>query len=482
MLGWILGGVLLLLAALVLVVLLRTLLFVPKEKPASSQAPVPVDYEKAAEHLAQMVRIPTVSSREKSLSQEPAFLEFQQLLSTLYPRVSAVCSRERIGETGLLYHWKGKKSQNPVILMAHYDVVPPGDLSSWKKPPFSGEMDENQVLWGRGTLDTKGTLCGILEAAEALLESGFTPEQDVYFSFSGDEEIMGPSAPAIVETLKKRGIHPAWVLDEGGAIVEGAFPGVKQKTAVVGVCEKGQMDIELSILSAGGHTSAPPVKTPVASLCKAVCRLEKHPFPAVLTPGAKEMFLTLGRYSSFGLRLVFANLWLFLPLLKKICKAAGGELNALMRTTCCFTQMKGSPAPNAIPTQASVTANLRMIPGDTMDRCEAYIRKVIGDSDIHVRRIQGSDPSPCSPSQGEAWDRVCSAIHSTWPEAIAAPYMMVACSDSRHFCEICPNVFRFSAMELSKEERKEIHGLNERIPKEKIGKAAEFFARILQNC
>lgn len=479
MIGWILLGCLVLLLA---VILIRTLLFTPPKEEAPVPAPVSIEAEKAADHLAQMVRIPTVSSRKESEQNPEAFEAFRALLHTLYPRVAAACPRERIGNTGLLYHWKGRKSDAPVVLMAHYDVVPPGDKSAWEKPPFCGEIDENGVLWGRGTLDTKGTLCGILEAAEALLENGFTPEQDVYFSFSGDEEIMGPSAPAIVDELEKRGIRPSLVLDEGGAIVEGAFPGVKEKTAVVGICEKGQMDVELSIRSKGGHTSAPPPKTPVASLCRAVERMEKHPFPASLTPAAREMFQVLGRYSSFGLKLVFANLWLFLPLLKKICTLSGGELNALMRTTCCFTKMEGSQAANAIPTEARMTANLRMVRGDTMERCEAYIRKQIRDPDIQVRRIQGSDPSPYSPSKGPAWEVVRSSIRETWPNAITAPYMMMACSDSRHFCRICDHVLRFSAMELSKEERGEIHGLNERIPTEKVGKAAEFFTRILLKC
>lgn len=293
---------------------------------------------------------------------------------------------------------------------------------------------------------------------------------------------MGPSAPAIVDVLEQRGIHPALVLDEGGAIVEGAFPGVKEKTAVVGICEKGQLDIELSMKSKGGHTSAPPVKTPVAALARAVTRIEKHPFPAVLTPAARDMFNILGRRSSFGMKLIFANLWLFLPLLKKICTASGGEMNALMRTTCCFTKMEGSQASNAIPTEAKMGANLRLVRGNSMDYCENYLRKVINDPDISIKRIQGNNASPYSPSEGPAWERVRSAIGETWPDAVTAPYMMMACSDSRHFCRISENVLRFSAMELSKEERGLIHGLNERVPAEKVGKAVDFFYRVLKGC
>ncbi len=476
MTGWILLALVLL---FLVVVLLRAALFRPRQEDPPAPQETGVDYKRAAEHLAQMVRVRTVSSREAACVEEGEFERFRTLLTELYPLVTKTCPRERIGPSGLLYRWKGREPGSPTVLMAHYDVVPPGDPSGWKKDPFCGETDENGVLWGRGTLDTKGTLCGILEAAETLISQGFTPAHDVYFSFSGDEEIMGDSAPAIVAELERRGVKPALVLDEGGAILEGAFPGVTRKTAVIGVCEKGQMDVEISMKSKGGHASSPPPKTPVAALCRAVAALDARPFPASLTPAAAEMFDTLGRYSSFGLRVVFANLWCFLPLLKLICTKAGGELNALMRTTCCFTMMEGSKAPNAIPTEARMTANLRLSPKDTMDTAVAYLRSVIGDEDIAVRCIQGTNPSPVSPTGTEEWERVRAALRETWPEALAAPYMMVACSDSRHFCKICGNVLRFSAMELSKEERGCIHGLNERIPVEKIGRAAEFFTRVL---
>lgn len=476
MMGW---WILAVIVVFLAVLLIRTALFRPKTESVPPVVETGINYDRAAEHLARMVRIKTVSSRDAARVEEEEFERFRTLLTELYPRVTKNCPRERIGPSGLLYHWKGKTAENPLILMAHYDVVPPGDLTGWEKDPFCGETDAEGILWGRGTLDTKGTLCGILEAVETLLEQGFVPEHDVYLSFSGDEEIMGPSAPAIVEELRRRAIRPALVLDEGGAVVEGAFPGVKPKTAVIGTCEKGQMDVEISMRSKGGHTSAPPSKTPIASLCRAVTALEQHPFPSSLTPAAAEMFDTLGRHSTFAMRLIFSNLWCFLPLLKWICTKSGGEMNALMRTTCCFTMMEGSRAANAIPTEARMTANLRLSPRDTMESAETYLKKVMKDPDITVRKIQGTDPSPISPTGTPQWERIRNAVRETWPEAIVSPYMMVACSDSRHFCQICDHVFRFSAMELSKEERGCIHGLNERIPVEKIGRAAEFFMRVL---
>ncbi len=478
MIGWIILGLLIVFIA---VIVTRALLFAPPAAEVQTAEEIELDYGAATDHLAQMVRLCTVSSRNTVLVDNRQFEAFQNLLPVLYPEVTKTCPREFIGETGMLYHWKGVQSDNPTVLMAHYDVVAASD-QGWEKPPFSGELDENNVLWGRGTLDTKGTLCGILEAAELLMKQGFVPQNDIYFSFSGDEEIMGPSAPAIVAELERRGVKPALVLDEGGAIVEKLFPGVQEKCAVIGIGEKGQMDMEFKVKSHGGHTSAPPVKNPVGTLCKAVTAAENHPFPARLTPAAAQMFDTLGRYSGFGLKIIFANLWCFLPLLKLICSKSGGELNALMRTTCSFTMMQGSSAPNVFPPEAQMTANLRILRGETMDTATQYLKRIIKDADVELTRVQGTNPSPYADVKSTQWALVKSAVSETWPGVIVAPYMMVACSDSRHFCKICDNVLRFSAMELSKEERGLIHGLNERIPAEKIGKAAEFFTRVIKKC
>ena len=470
-----------LIALFLAVVLARAALFSPPGEEPCKTAPFSIDEKTAAEHLSQMVKLKTVSSRDPAEEDEEAFEAFRELLCRLYPKVTAACPRERIGRTGLLYRWKGKENGSPTVLMAHYDVVS-AEGQAWEKPPFCGEVDETGVLWGRGTLDTKGTLCGILEAAEALLAKGFTPQHDVYFSFSGDEEIMGPSAPAIVEELHRRGIRPALVLDEGGAIVEKVFPGVSAPAAVIGIAEKGQMDVELSVQGKGGHASAPPVKTPATTLAEAICKVHKKPFPSRLTPAAAQMFDTLGRHSTFAYKLIFANLWCFLPLLKLICKKAGGELNALMRTTCAFTTLQGSNGANVLPTQAKANANLRMCRGDTCESAVEYLRKTINDPDVQLRMVQGTDASPYADTSTEGWKKVKTAVREVWPEALVSPYLMVACSDSRHFCRICDTVLRFSAMELSKEERGLIHAANERIPTEKIRKAAQFFAAVLQKC
>lgn len=476
MIGWIILGVILLFAA---VLMIRTLAFKPSAVSPATPTEVGLDGEHAIESLQQMVRCKTVSNRDSALIDQAEFEKFRELLKTRYPNVHRVCTLEHIGSTGLLYRWAGKDSAaDPAVLMAHYDVVPANE-DAWQKPAFEGIIEDG-ILWGRGTLDTKGTLCGIMEAAEYLIGEGFTPENDLYFSFAGDEEIAGDTAPTIVAELEKRGISPALVVDEGGAVVSNVFPGVKDRCAVVGIAEKGMMDVEFKVKSAGGHASAPPPTGPVSKLAKAVLAMEKHPFPSRLSAPIAQMFDTLGRRSTFALRMVFANLWCFRPVLDMICKKSGGELNAMMRTTCAFTMMKGSSATNVLPPEASVCANFRLMSGDTIESALEYVKKTINDPDIELNLLHGMNPCAISVTDTAGYAKLKTAIEQTWNDAVVSPYLMLQCSDSRHFTKISDKVMRFSAMELSKEERGLIHANDERIPTEKIVMAAQFFARLIR--
>ncbi len=476
MIGWIILAVVVLFAVVLVV---RTLAFQPSKEPLPAAEELTLDHEKILSNFTRMIQLRTVSCADWSKVDESQFEAFRMLLKELYPAVHAQCSPERIGRTGVLYHWKGKSAQAPVVLMAHYDVVPVLE-ERWQYPPFSAKI-VNGELWGRGTLDTKITLLGVMEAAEKLIGEGFVPANDIYMAFAGDEEISGESAPAIVRVLEERGVTPAFVLDEGGAIVEKVFPGVSAPIAVVGIGEKGMADIQLTVEGKGGHASQPPKHTALGTLAKAICACEKHPFKAHMTFPVEKLFSTVGPHAPFALRLVFANMWCFGGLLTRMASLLGGDLNAMMRTTQSFNMAQGSPQSNVIPSVATAVANLRLLNITTPEDARAHFEKVIKDEDVKVEILRCQKASSYADPSSNGFAAMEKAIRHTWgDEVIVSPYLMMACSDSRHYSRICQNVFKFSAMALSKEQRALIHNEDERIAVEKVGECVEFFTRLVR--
>lgn len=477
---WILLAILALVLVFVAVLLVRAAMFKPRKELVPSGETVELNEEKIVADMQEMIRCKTISYNDETLIDQAEFQEFRELLPKLYPHIHETCERKFLGVNGMLYHWKGKETGDPVVLMAHYDVVPVEE-SQWEKPAFDAIVEDG-VLWGRGTLDTKGTLCGILEAAEKLITEGYVPEHDIYFAFSGQEEINGPTCPAMVDWFEEQGIHPAMVVDEGGAVVENVFPGVDRECALIGIAEKGLMNVEFHAKSQGGHASMPPVHTIVGELSQAVVDVEKHPFPRQLTKPVREMLDILGRHSSFAYKVLFANMWCFEGLFDKVCQKSGGELNAMIRTTCAVTKMEGSKAFNVIPPTAKVGMNLRLIGTDTVESARDYLEKTIQNPNIDVTVFEGRNPSAESDTSCREWGNLCQAVADTWKEALVSPYLMMACSDSWHYCRITDRVYKFSAMKLSKEERGMIHGNNERVPIETLVKTVEFYVRLMEKC
>lgn len=464
----------------VLTIVVRTLTFTPKPQKAYGEVEVKFNKEQTVSRLQELVQCKTVSSYNKDDEDDAEFDKLIDMLPRLYPNVDKACTFSKLADRGLLYKWEGKKHGAPSVMMAHYDVVPVEE-EMWEKPPFSAII-ENGVMWGRGTLDTKSTFNGVLSAADALIADGFVPENDIYFAFSGGEEVMGDGASNIVDYFEDNGIVPALVVDEGGAVVEDVFPGVKSPCGLIGIAEKGMLNVEYSINSGGGHASAPAPRTPIGQLSEACVKIETNPFPSHLTKPVAEMFDTLGRHSNFLYRMIFANLWCFGGVLDMICKKSGGELNALMRTTVAFTMMNGSKAPNVIPPVATMVSNLRLNPMDTTASAMEYLKSVVGNDNITLTKAMGMEPSRISETNCEAWDKVAAAVAGTWKGCIVSPYLMVQCSDSRHYGRISDHVYRFSAQDMTKEERGTIHGNNERIRLESIHKAVEFYIRLMSQC
>ena len=469
--------ILALVLALIAVIVFRTVRFKPLPQTPVEHTKVEIDAAKAARDLSDMIRCKTVSHADASLDDDSEFLKFEMLLPTLFPKVFYNCEYERLNSRALIFRWRGQTDAEPVAFLAHFDVVDVNE-AEWSKPAFEGIIEKGEI-WGRGALDTKSTLLSVLSAAETRIAEGFVPERDYYFCFGGDEEVAGGGAPSIVEELHRRGIKPCLVLDEGGAIVDNIFPGVTRPCALIGIGEKGNWNLQLKAVSKGGHASAPPADSPLDILAYACRRIHDHPFKFRITPPAKAMLRNLAPHSSPLYRAIFANLWLFAPALNLLTKKQGGELNALMRTTVAFTMAQGSSGANVLPSSASLVMNVRLLEGDTKESALARIKRLVNKDSIEYIPLVGSDPSRSSPTDSMGYIALERAIKESFPDILVSPYLMIAGSDSRHYLKICDNVYRFSGMYLSAEERGMIHGKDERISVQKLADTIGFYYRLI---
>ncbi|MBF0672620.1 MAG: M20/M25/M40 family metallo-hydrolase [Salinibacterium sp.] len=439
------------------------------------------DAAAAVARLQSLIRIPTVSRLDAAEVDWEQFRRLIDALPGMYPLAHEYLDRELVAGHSMLYRWAGLEEGAPSVLMAHYDVVAASD-EGWRHPPFSGEIVEEggqRLIWGRGTLDDKGSMVAILEAVEGALAEGFRPLHDIYLCFGHNEETAGDGAARVVDLLESRGVRPRLVSDEGGAVVEGIFPGVDDPIAVVGVAEKGIMSLVLTVEQQGGHASTPPRLAATARLARAIVALNKRPFRAGFTPTNLEMIRTLGAHARNPLRFAFTNLWLTKPLLLLLFKRLSDETAAIVRTTQVVTQLDGAMASNALAERATATVNIRIAIGSSVAEAVEHVRRAINDPLVRLEVHGPSEPSPVSPTSGAAWQAVKDSIEETYPGTIVTPYVMLGASDSRHFTRISDHVYRFSPFEMSKEERGTLHAKNERMRVDTFLRGIEFYRRLI---
>ena len=472
------------LAALALVICLaaavvRTLRMKPTA--AKTAKPPKADPERAktyGEKLSSMVKIETVSSRFDP--DRTKFIAFQESLRALFPRAFAACQEHHPGD-GLVLHLKSENPKaEPILLMSHHDVVEAGP-DGWNHGPFSGDIDEKGRVWGRGTVDTKGSLMCELQALEELLERGWKPETDVYITSSCTEEWSGPCAPAIVSWLKERGVRLGMLLDEGGMILEEPVGGVKGRYAMVGVLEKGYGDVRFIARSHGGHASAPKKNSPLPRLGALMQDIDKNsPFKAQITPTVKEMFTRLAPNSSFALKLVFGNLWLFGPLLKKAMPMISPAAAAMMQTTCAFTTAKGSEGLNVLPTVASVTANLRFIHHQANEESLALLRVRAKKYDCEMDVITQDHPCPVVDYTAKPFGLLEKVACEIYPGYGVVPYVMTGGTDAKYYGDVCDHCLRFAPIEINNQQYGSIHSVNENLDSAALVPAVDFYKRVLE--
>ncbi|MCR2763535.1 M20/M25/M40 family metallo-hydrolase [Microbacterium sp. zg.B48] len=432
------------------------------------------------DRLSRMIRLPTVSAELEARGSEP-FEDVVALLAELYPLVHANLVRERITDFGLLFRWQGARaSEAPLVLMAHYDVVPVDEDDPWTHPPFEGRVADGWV-YGRGALDDKGPLAVILEAVENLLAAGFTPARDVYLSFGGNEETYGEAAATIATTLQKRGVVPWLVLDEGGAVVDAPLPFAHGDAAMVGVGEKGVLTVRLTARSEGGHASAPPRLTAVGRIARAVDRLGSRTFHARTPRGITRMLSLFADTAHGPGQLLLRTLATFPRLTARAFALIGGEPAALVRTTVAATMQQGGTAANVLPSQASAVLNLRIALGETVAGTLRRVRRRIGDRSVELTVLEASEPSPESPTDNAQFALITRAVRESYPDAATVPYVMMAATDSRHFHRFCPAVYRFAPLEMTSAQRASIHGVDERVQIASLERGERFHRALLHN-
>ena len=475
--GYIILGLLVIVVVLLGIAVVRTLMIkAPEIIPCTTQ----IREEEcaiAAEKLGAMVRVPSVSKREDEDLTE--FFKFHEVLEQHFPLLHKHLEKTVLNGS-LMYLWKGADSaKKPILLMGHQDVVPASN-EGWSVDAYSGAVIDGN-LYGRGCLDCKSTMYVEMQAVEELLSEGFTPPCDVYLSYSINEETGGDGAAAAVRYLKEKGITLALVMDEGGAVMEKPVAGMDRDYAVIGITEKGYMDLKITARGKGGHSSTPPRNTPAARLFAFANEIErKRPFRKELIPEAEEMFAAMAPSFSFPLRLLLGNIWLFKPLLIALMPVVSPFGEAVMATTCCFTMMKGSDAANVIPKEPYLVANLRTSVHQGCEASLAVMKKYADKYDLDIEVIMQRDASPVSNIHSKEFAYVCDCIKKQFPDVGIAPYLIMGGTDCRHFHALTENALRFAPVRMTNAQSASCHAVDENVTVSALAEGVQFFKMFLR--
>ncbi|WP_374657861.1 M20 family peptidase [Phenylobacterium sp.] len=441
---------------------------------------VAIDTSQAAQHLSQAVQFQTVSHQDKAENQYGEWDKLHAWLQATYPAAHAAMTREIVADHTLVYTWKGSDpSLPPAVLMAHQDVVPvtPGTEGDWKHPPFGGVIAEGAV-WGRGSIDDKGSLVTLFEGAEALAKTGFKPRRTLIIVSGHDEEAGGTGAQAVADLFKSRGIKAQFVLDEGMAVITDN-PLTGGQVALIGIAEKGYATLKVTAEATGGHSSAPPADSGgVVTLAKAVTAIAADQAPLKLDGPGGMMMETLAPQGAFPIRMAMANRWLFEPLILKQAAATPAGA-AMLHTTIAPTMLKGSPKENVLPQDATAWINYRIAPGDSSAAVLARAKAATaGLPLVFSWDRKPNEPSPVSSTTSEAWKMVA-ALAADTSKSPVAPSLVTAGTDSRYLTGVADDVYRFQPMTFSLETIKMIHGTNEHMSLQNLERAVQFYARLI---
>jgi carboxypeptidase PM20D1 len=422
------------------------------------------------------LRFPTVSTQ----SGGPDFAPFHDLHAHLrqsFPLVHGLLSPETVSGGSLLFTWPGSStSAAPILLTAHLDVVPAGDPAAWSFPPFSGAMSDGKI-WGRGSLDYKVGVAGILQACEDLLAEGFRPVRRVCLAFGHDEEVGGlEGAARITALLEERGAHFSSVLDEGGYLY--SYPWLTGEVAVIGLAEKGYLTLRLTAPGKQGHASMPPLSTPCGRLGQCLHLLEERQMPVRLCGPVRSMLSGTGH-------LFVQELQGHAPDSAATVTALEGwpPGNALLRTTTAPTILSGGCKENILPSEVHAIVNFRPVPGDTLEDVLVHVMGIAEPLGVEVsmedprRAFEPSRESTLHTGDGEA---LLESIARAWPGVTAVPGIFPAATDSRHYSRVVDQVYRFVPVPLGPAGLGALHAEGESLGGEDYLRAVQFYRSYIE--
>lgn len=437
----------------------------------------------AIDRFSQALRIKTISHENAADFDSVAFEQFNRFLIDSYPLVDSLLDKKTFNHYSHLFTWQGSdKSLKPAVLMGHIDVVPIASPDQWTHDPFAGSIKDG-IIWGRGTIDDKFSVIGILESIEMMLAEGFQPKRTIYLAFGHDEEVGGElGAVQMAKHLVAQGVEAEFVLDEGYAITQKLVPGVDADLAFIGISEKGSTTIELTVELAGGHSSQPAPETTIDILASGVAALKEHPMPATISEPMHGFMDQVGPELGFVNKMAFANRSIFKPIIISTYESASGAGNALVRTTTAPTIFEAGIKENVIPYHARAVVNFRIIPGQTADDVMQHVIETIDDERVKAKFYGfNTNPSPVSPMDSEGYAMINRTIRQTFNEALTAPNLVIAATDSRHFTGVSKNIYRFVPYHINDSNIQSFHGIDERIPVEDYKDAIRFYRQLILN-
>lgn len=446
---------------------------------------IQIEKDAVVGRLSESIRVCTLSSQDPEQFDQSTFLQFHSFLKNAFPAIHRQMELEIINDYSLLYKWEGSDdSLKPLLFIAHFDVVPvePGTEQNWTYDAFSGKVADGYI-WGRGAIDMKSVLISQMEAAESLIKEGYKPERTIYFAYGHDEEIGGGEGAAkIGELLKQRDVELACTIDEGMMILDEDISWTKKPLAIIAIAEKGYVTLRLTVTYDGGHSSIPPEKTTLGILCHAVGKLERNQRKATISGVAGLFFKSILPDLPWKKKILFANSWLFKPLLINQLKK-DNVANAMIRTTLAPTIINGGVKENILPTKAYALVNFRLLPGDSIADVIRYAKKIVNDPNIDIIEHSdiGTEASPVSDVDSKEHLAIQTSIQQVFPGTRVTPGLEMGGTDSKHYLDITDNSYRFSPIVFGPGDVERVHGTDERIGVEDYVRMVQFYGQVIRN-